>query len=182
MLYWAKNHTVATNCFLMNPGNVKINNNTVTNYKIDSETTFTTFHRSARCVKCLDKQSCHYSVFASSRLSLIPSDSWWVDAGTLGLDSQLIHYSADAVAHRDRIWIKAEAQKYLAAKFAFLTSEAQTTTDLRITIAGWTLCGPQFRLLRFEYRKVSALALCHSGDWGYLYYMHDNVSHWATGV
>lgn len=105
-----------------------------------NEPTFGTFCWIAISVKCFNKKPCNYCVFvidhrccfwvlASSRPSLIPSDSWWVDAGTLGLDSRLIHYSEDVVAHRDRIWIKAEPQKYLKATFAFSTSKAQTTAD-----------------------------------------------------
>lgn len=88
------------------------------------------FQQKAMQLLCfmIDHRCCLW-VLASSRPSLIPSDSWWVDAGTLGLDSRLIHYSEDVVAHRDRICIKAEPQKYLTATFAFSTSKAQTTAD-----------------------------------------------------
>lgn len=124
-------------------------------------------------------------VLTPSHPSLIPTDSWWVVAGTLGLDSCLIYYSADAVAHRDRIWIKAEPQKYLTATFAFFTLEAQTTVTQHKNhshrldpLCEWAAV----QTLGFEYQNVYILALCHSEDWGYLYYMHGSVSCWAIRV
>lgn len=135
------------------------------------------FQQKAMQLLCfmIDHRCCFW-VLASSHPSLIPSDSWWVDAGTLGLDSRLIHYSEDVVAHRDGIWIKAEPQTYLTATFAFSTSKAQTTTDTVTWHKNHShrldpLCEwAAVQTLRFKYKNMYILASCHIWDWGYLYY------------